>query len=97
MNTDLDTLLASATRKLVDRFNGVIDEETIGWYVADSYVALHRTAHADPRLPDLAGRFAADRLTALAQRTGRLPKAAPCRSSRWAWASASTTRCTCWP
>jgi hypothetical protein len=28
-------------------------------------VALHRTAFADPRLPELTERFAADRLTAL--------------------------------
>nr|GID90085.1 low molecular weight phosphatase family protein [Actinoplanes derwentensis] len=35
-------------------------------YVADSYVALHRTAFGDSRLPELTKRFAADRLTALA-------------------------------
>jgi arsenate reductase len=35
-------------------------------YVADSYVALHPTAFADHRLPELAEQFAADRLAALA-------------------------------
>ena len=77
IRADVDTQLAAITTTLTGQFDGVVDADTVARYVADSYVALHRTAHADPRLPDLAGRFAADRLTALAQRTGRLPKAAP--------------------
>jgi arsenate reductase (thioredoxin) len=87
MTADIDTLLDATTRTLVDRFGGVIDPDTVGRYVHDSYVTLHRTAFADPQLPDLAQRFAVDRLTALAQHTGRLESRCPrCCSS------ASTTR-----
>jgi protein-tyrosine-phosphatase len=75
--TDLDAQLAAITTTLANRFGGVVDADTVARYVADSYVDLRRTAHADPRLPHLAERFAADRLTALAQRTGRLAKDAP--------------------
>jgi protein-tyrosine-phosphatase len=74
---DLDVQLAAITKTLTDRFDRVIDADTVARYAADSYVALHRTAHADPRLPELAERFAADRLTALAQHTARLTKDAP--------------------
>jgi protein-tyrosine-phosphatase len=77
MSSDPDAQLAPITTRLADRFDGVLDADTVARYAADSYVALHRTAHADPRLPELAERFAADRLTALAQRTGRLPKPVP--------------------
>jgi arsenate reductase len=66
MSTDIPALLAAATARLVTRFGDVHAPETVARYVTDSYVALHRTAFADPRLPDLAERFAADRLTALA-------------------------------
>ncbi|GAA0808897.1 arsenate-mycothiol transferase ArsC [Spirilliplanes yamanashiensis] len=62
---------------LAGRFDGVLDPATVRRCLDDSYVDLHRTAHADPRLPQLAERFAADRLTALAQLTGRLPKDVP--------------------
>ena len=77
MSADLDVPLAATTTTLTDRFDGVLEADTVARYVADSYVALHRTAHADPRLPKLAERFATDRLTALAQRTGRLAKDTP--------------------
>ena len=75
--TDPDAQLGASTTTLTARFDGVVDAHTVARYAADSYVALHRTAHADPRLPELAERFAADRLTALAQHTGRLAKQAP--------------------
>ncbi|GIE36671.1 low molecular weight phosphatase family protein [Actinoplanes italicus] len=66
MNTDAPTRLAAATTRLAARFDGIHTPETVARYVTDSYVTLHRTAFADPRLPDLAEGFAADRLTALA-------------------------------
>ena len=75
--SDSGTRLATVTKALIGRFDGVLDADTVARYAADSYVALHRTAFADPRLPELAERFAADRLTALAQHTGRLAKDAP--------------------
>ncbi|HET9518165.1 MAG TPA: arsenate reductase ArsC [Actinoplanes sp.] len=77
MSTDLDALLDVTTRALIDEFDGVIGPEAVGRCLRDSYVALHRTAFANPELPELARRFATDRLTALAQQTGRLRKAAP--------------------
>jgi arsenate reductase len=75
--TDLDIQLGAFTKSLTGRFDGVIDADTVARYVADSYVSLHRTAHADPRLPELVERFAVDRLTALAQHSGRLTKDTP--------------------
>jgi protein-tyrosine-phosphatase len=77
MSTDPDARLGDITKTLTDRFDGVIDADTVARYVADSYVSLHRTAHADPRLPELAERFGADRLTALAQQAGRLATQTP--------------------
>jgi arsenate reductase len=65
MTTDTQALFAATTKNLADRFDGVHPADTVARYVADSFVALHRTAFADPRLPELTERFAADRLTAL--------------------------------
>jgi protein-tyrosine-phosphatase len=49
-----DARIAVITKALNGRFDGVLDDDTIARYAADSYVALHRTtAHADPRLPEL--------------------------------------------
>jgi arsenate reductase len=70
MSTDTEALLAATTARLTDRLDGVHTAETVARYVADSYVAVHRTAFADPRLPELTERFAADRITALATTGG---------------------------
>jgi arsenate reductase len=70
MSTDAQALLAATTKELAERFDGIHPADTVARYVADSYVALHRTAFADPRLPQLTERFAADRLTALATTDG---------------------------
>ncbi len=70
MNTDTQPLLAAITATLAERFRGVHTHDTVAHLVSDSYVALHRTAFADPRLPELTERFAADRLTALAPADG---------------------------
>jgi hypothetical protein len=59
MTTDLEAALVAATKALTDRFDGIIDPDTVGRYVRDSYVALHRTAFANPELPDLAQRHEA--------------------------------------
>jgi arsenate reductase len=47
-------------------FTGTLDAQTVNCYVGDSYVAPHRTAYPDQQFPELAQRFATDRLTALA-------------------------------
>jgi protein-tyrosine-phosphatase len=52
------------------RFTGVFARETIDRYVFESYTALARTAKVTAHLPVLAGRFATERLTALAQAKG---------------------------
>ena len=74
MNLSPEDAIDAITKNLAGRFDGLVGADTVAAYAADSFVALHRTAHADPRLPELAERFAADRLTARAQHTGRLPK-----------------------
>ncbi|CAN5224821.1 arsenate reductase ArsC [soil metagenome] len=70
-------LLASTSAELAGRFTGVFSPETVDRYVRESYLALFRTAKIKTFVPVLAGRFAADRLTALAQVKGALPKPVP--------------------
>jgi len=64
----------AALHRLVDqlavRFAGIFTRETIDRYVFESYTALARTATVTAHLPVLAGRFATERLTALAQAMG---------------------------
>ncbi len=57
---------------LAARFTGVFARETVDRYVFESYTALARTATVTAHLTALAGRFAGDRLTALAQSEGAL-------------------------
>jgi arsenate reductase len=75
VSTDIEALLAATIARLAARFDGVHPHGTVARYVSDSYVALHRTAFADSRLPELTERFATDRLTALApaDTIGRVP------------------------
>lgn len=70
-------LLARSVTDLSHRFDGVFNAETVDRYVHESYQTLYRTAAIKTYLPNLAARFAADRLTALAQASGRLDKAVP--------------------
>jgi protein-tyrosine-phosphatase len=70
-------LMPEATlHRLVDqlavRFAGVFARETIDRYVFESYPALARMATVTTHLPVLAGRFATERLTALAQAKGAI-------------------------
>ncbi|SNR54960.1 three-helix bundle dimerization domain-containing protein [Blastococcus mobilis] len=58
--------------ELSARFTGVFARETIDRYVFESYTALARTARVTTHLPVLAGRFATERLTALARSKGVL-------------------------
>lgn len=70
-------LLSRTAEALADRYNGVFSPQTVERYVFESYTALRRTATIYNHLPALAGRFAADRLSALAQSTGAAPKDVP--------------------
>jgi|ThiBioDrversion2_2_1062182.scaffolds.fasta_scaffold10886_4 protein-tyrosine-phosphatase len=63
--------------ELTSRYIGVFSAETIHRYVFESYTALRRTAKVRTHLVSLTGRFAADRLTALAQAQGAIVKTVP--------------------
>jgi protein-tyrosine-phosphatase len=69
-----EATLHRAADRLADRFTGVFARETIDRYVFESYTALARTATVTAHLPVLAGRFATERLTALAQSTGAIER-----------------------
>ena len=89
--TDLDTAgrrglpgLAYPERFLHDlaldltrRFDGTFNAETVERYVLESYTALLRTATVKAHLANRVGRFAADRLTALAQAEGAIAHDVP--------------------
>lgn len=62
---------------LTAKFAGIFSTETIERYVHESYVALYRTAKLKRYVPVLAGHFATERLTALAQAQGSLGKSVP--------------------
>ena len=62
---------------LAARFTGVFARETVDRYVFESYTALARTATVTAHLPVLAGRFATERLTALAQAKGAVAHDVP--------------------
>lgn len=70
-------LLSRTAETLADKYEGVFSPQTVERYVFESYTALRRTAKIYNHLPALAGRFAADRLSALAQSTGAAPKTVP--------------------
>lgn len=72
-----ERLLERTAEQLAARFTGVISPETVERYVMESYTALRRTARITTHLPALASRFAADRLTALAQAKGAVSKDVP--------------------
>lgn len=65
-----DRALRSIATGLRARFVGTFTSETIERYVVESYEALARTAKHPAHLPALTARFAAERLTALADATG---------------------------
>lgn len=72
-----ETVLQRASRRLAGQFTGIVNEETVERVVFESYAALARTATVSTHLPSLATRFAHDRLTALAQAKGAIPKPVP--------------------
>ncbi|GAA4567042.1 arsenate reductase ArsC [Planotetraspora kaengkrachanensis] len=74
---ETDKVLERVAERLAVRFVGNFSTETIIRYLRESYVALYRTARVKSHLHVLAERFANDRLTALAQAQGFIPKAVP--------------------
>ena len=70
-------LLSQAAQNLAARYDGVFSSQTVERYVFESYASLRRTARIHNHLTALATRFAADRLTALAQSQGAARKDVP--------------------
>ena len=70
-------LLSRAAGNLAAKYAGVFSPQTVERYVFESYTDLRRTARIHNHLTALATRFAADRLTALAQSHGAVPKDVP--------------------
>lgn len=70
-------VLSRTAALLADEFEGVFSVQTAERYVFESYTAHYRTATVHTHLTSLAQRFAADRLTALAQSQGAAPKDVP--------------------
>jgi arsenate reductase len=59
------------------RFAGIFNPETVERYVLESYTGLLRTSKVKAHLASQTGRFAADRLTALAQAKGAIASPVP--------------------
>jgi len=72
-----DAVLTRSAQRLAARWEGVVSAQTVERLVFESYAALLRTCRVKTHLPVLAGRFAEDRLTALAQSLGAAPKDRP--------------------
>ncbi len=70
-------VLSRTAHDLAAKYAGVFSPQTVERYVFESYTALRRTAKIHTHLTSLAARFAADRLTALAQSSGALTKDVP--------------------
>ncbi|MBY6569820.1 arsenate reductase ArsC, partial [Rhodococcus sp. BP-154] len=70
-------VLSRTADALSAKYVGIFSPQTVERYVFESYTALRRTSKVHTHLTMLAGRFAADRLTALAQSTGDAPKDVP--------------------
>ena len=70
-------VLSRAAHNLAAKYAGVFSAQTVERYVFESYASLRRTARIHTHLTALATRFAGDRLTALAQSQGAVPKDVP--------------------
>ena len=70
-------VLQRAAEHLADKYDGVFSPQTVERVVFESYAALRRTATVYTHLTALAPRFAAERLTALAQAEGTVAKDVP--------------------
>ena len=68
--------IEQTANRLADEFKGLFSEETIARYVSES-LALLSESRINAYIPVLAYRFARERLKALAQAEGAIPKDAP--------------------
>lgn len=74
---DPGNVLRRSAERLAVQYDGLVSEETIERVLFESYAALARTAKVSTHLSNLAYRFAHDRLAALAQAKGVIPKPVP--------------------
>lgn len=72
-----ESVLQRAAERLAAQFTGMVGAETVERVVYESYAALARTATISTHLASLAEKFSRDRLTALAQSRGYIPKPVP--------------------
>lgn len=72
-----DAQLNRISEQLADHFTGIFAPETVDRYVFETYTALGRSAKISAHLTNLTGRFAKDRLIALAQAKGAIAKTVP--------------------
>ena len=70
-------VLSRTAERLAAEYEGIFSMQTVERYVFESYTSLRRTSKIHTHLTTLAGKFAADRLTALAQSQGDAPKLVP--------------------
>ena len=70
-------LLSRTAERLAAHYRGIVSEQTVERVVFESYTALRRTSRIHTHLVTLTGRFAAERLAALAQSTGATTKTVP--------------------
>jgi protein-tyrosine-phosphatase len=75
--SDPEKVLHRSAERLARQYDGLVGEETIERVLFESYTALARTAKVSTHLASLANRFAHDRLSALAQAKGAIPKTVP--------------------
>jgi protein-tyrosine-phosphatase len=72
-----DSTLARAAEQLADTYRGVFSRETILRYLDESYHLLATTARVTTHLPNLAIRFATERLRAVARNEGAVISGTP--------------------
>ncbi|NDK92364.1 arsenate reductase ArsC [Gordonia desulfuricans] len=70
-------LLSRTAERLAAQYRGIVSEQTVERVVFESYTALRRTSRIHTHLVTLTGRFAAERLAALAQSTGATTTTVP--------------------
>jgi protein-tyrosine-phosphatase len=70
-------VLQGTAEHLAERYRGIFTPQMVERYVFESYATLGRTARIKTHLATLAGRFADDRLRALAQSMGSIAKEHP--------------------
>jgi arsenate reductase len=77
VTTEQEAVFDRVAARLTERFHGLVSAQTARRLVVDSYDRLRAQARVDAHLLVIAERFAAQRLTALAQADRRLGKPVP--------------------